>query len=56
MGYQSSQLPHDLWDIVETVEFDIGEKSTLSIITLIFLNVDSKVLSCVAVYLNLAYA
>lgn len=27
MGYQSSQLPHDLWDIVETVEFDIGEKA-----------------------------
>lgn len=26
MGYQSSQLPHDLWDIVETVEFDIGGK------------------------------
>lgn len=25
MIYQSSQLPHDLWDIVETIDFDIGK-------------------------------
>lgn len=46
MLYQSSQSPHDLWDVVETIDLDIGKHVEHYYINILKCGLESVVLCC----------